>query len=304
MAEAGMTSPVTVHSHTSEDFLFRKIRYKNMECLYGKAAKGGKVSRPAIHGDDFEICWVLSGKLLLTLPTEKHILKKDESLPKIRLVNPKGDMDILDCNNDLEIKFEGIKENNLAMDVSSYKIELINSDKNDSEYSFTSSSYDESDGLYKALLLIFNGALSVTCIKVIFSFMKAGMYGFSAIIFFLFLLSTGAFVFGIWVIVKTRTHVEKPIGVTFGYLIGSSMCTQERHGSYDPYIYTVEHNSFSDIWIEKEDKFLYKIPQTLYAFKYAGGEYRWSELAYTPVKVLVFPGRRIEVMPAFKDNKK
>ena len=82
------------------------------------------------------------------------------------------------------------------------------------------------------------------------------------------------------------------------------MCTQERHWSYDPYIYTVEHNSFSDIWIEKEDKFLYKIPQTLYAFKYAGGEYRWSELAYTPVKVLVFPGGRIEVMPAFKENKK
>lgn len=162
----------------------------------------------------------------------------------------------------------------------------------------------KSDGLYKALLLIFNGVLSVTYIKVIFSFMKAGMYGFSAIIFFLLLLSTGAFVFGIWVIVKTRTHVEKPIGITCGYLIGSSMCTQERHLSYDPYIYTVEHNSFSDIWIEKEDKFLYKIPQTLYAFKYAGGEYRWSELAYTPVKVLVFPGGRIEVMPAFKDNKK
>ena len=80
MAETGMTVPVAVKSHTSGEFLFRKIRYKNMECLYGKAAKGGKVSRPAIHGDDFEICWVLSGKLLLTLPTEKHILKKDESI--------------------------------------------------------------------------------------------------------------------------------------------------------------------------------------------------------------------------------
>lgn len=80
MAEAGMTSPVTVHSHTSEDFLFRKIRYKNMECLYGQAAEGGKVSRPAIHGDDYEICWVLSGELLLTLPTEKHLLKKDDSI--------------------------------------------------------------------------------------------------------------------------------------------------------------------------------------------------------------------------------
>ena len=80
LAETGMTVPVKVTTHTSEEFFFRKIRYKNMECLYGKAPKGGKVSRPAVHGDDFEICWVLSGQLLLTLPTEKHILKKDESI--------------------------------------------------------------------------------------------------------------------------------------------------------------------------------------------------------------------------------
>ena len=81
MAEAGLTRPVPVKSHTSEDFFFRKIACKNVECLLGSAPAGGRVSHPAVHGDDHEICWVLSGKVLLSLPGgEKHLLKKDESV--------------------------------------------------------------------------------------------------------------------------------------------------------------------------------------------------------------------------------
>lgn len=80
MAEAGTTKYIPVTRHLSEDFSFRKLVYKNMECLYGKAKKGGLVSRPAIHEDDYEICWVISGRLSLTLPTKKHILEKDDSI--------------------------------------------------------------------------------------------------------------------------------------------------------------------------------------------------------------------------------
>lgn len=80
MAEAGTTKSLPVERHVSGDFSFRKIVYKNMECLYGMAKKGGKVSNAAIHGDDYEICWVLSGRLSLTLPTRKHILEKDASI--------------------------------------------------------------------------------------------------------------------------------------------------------------------------------------------------------------------------------
>lgn len=80
MAEASMTKPIPVKGHSSGDFFFRKIIYRNMECLYGTAPEGGKVSQPSIHGDDHEICWVVSGRLSLTLPTEKHILQKEDSL--------------------------------------------------------------------------------------------------------------------------------------------------------------------------------------------------------------------------------
>lgn len=80
MAEAGMTKPVVVKSHSSKEFFFRHISHKNMEILYGSAPKGGKAETRAVHGDDYEICWVLSGKLLLTLPAEEHILNSDDCI--------------------------------------------------------------------------------------------------------------------------------------------------------------------------------------------------------------------------------
>ncbi len=203
-------------------------------------------------------------------------------------------------------KFKNMTEEEIkkaAVHISEISVE-IPTQKDIAEYKkFRKANYElqmiKSDGFYKALLLLFDAVFAGVELKCAIGLLRAGIYDFGAIFLFLFLISAGAFVFCVWVIVKMRSHLEKPIGVTYGYIIGSSMCTQERHMSYDPYVYTVEHNSFSDIWIEKEDKYLYKIPQTLYAFKYKRGEYRWSELVYTPVKVLVFPRNRIEIMPAF-----
>ena len=42
--------------------------------------KGSRVSRPKIHRDDYELCWVLSGALEITLPSERHELAAGQSL--------------------------------------------------------------------------------------------------------------------------------------------------------------------------------------------------------------------------------
>ncbi|MCC7340977.1 MAG: helix-turn-helix domain-containing protein [Bryobacterales bacterium] len=60
--------------HKSGGFEFREVRYGNALCLYGRAKKGSTLSRPEIHGDDYEICWVLRGRLRIRLPHEVHDL--------------------------------------------------------------------------------------------------------------------------------------------------------------------------------------------------------------------------------------
>lgn len=80
MAEAGSSRRCNISSHRSEDFLFSEIKYRNVRCLHGRAPAGGRVSSPKIHRDDFETCWVLSGRIRLTLPSEVHELAGGESI--------------------------------------------------------------------------------------------------------------------------------------------------------------------------------------------------------------------------------
>lgn len=161
----------------------------------------------------------------------------------------------------------------------------------------------KSDGFYKALIIIANIILTYWYIKIAVAAIQRGIF----IIAFEFTIMSLIFIAGLVAIgfaLKKRTHIEKPIGITYGYIVSSSMCHTVQRLGYEHYSYTEEYHSFTDIWIDKEDKFLRKVPQTLYAFKYAGKEYRWSELTYTPVKVLVFPDYRLEVLPAFADRQR
>ena len=41
---------------------------------------GARVSRPEIHGDDYEVCWVRRGHVRLSLPDERHELGPGEAL--------------------------------------------------------------------------------------------------------------------------------------------------------------------------------------------------------------------------------
>jgi transcriptional regulator with XRE-family HTH domain len=75
LAERRTAHKTTASDHRSDGFDFTGIRYSNVRCLLGTAARGKKVFRPEIHQDDYEVCWVLKGKLRLTLPHEAHELK-------------------------------------------------------------------------------------------------------------------------------------------------------------------------------------------------------------------------------------
>jgi transcriptional regulator with XRE-family HTH domain len=62
--------------HESGGFQFTGIKYDNIKCLYGKASRGASVSRPEIHKNDYEVCWIVKGEIELSLPYEKINVKK------------------------------------------------------------------------------------------------------------------------------------------------------------------------------------------------------------------------------------
>jgi transcriptional regulator with XRE-family HTH domain len=66
--------------YNSGDFQFRRIGYGNFRCMHGSAASGTKLSKPDLHGDDLESCWVLNGKVKLELPNEICILERGTSV--------------------------------------------------------------------------------------------------------------------------------------------------------------------------------------------------------------------------------
>ncbi len=66
--------------HNSDGFNFRELRYDNARLLLGSAKAGSKVSRPKMHKDDYEICWVLKGKVIFYLPSETYELHENESI--------------------------------------------------------------------------------------------------------------------------------------------------------------------------------------------------------------------------------
>ena len=60
--------------HAVEGFDFRQVAFGNVRCLHSSVGKGSRISRPEIHQDDYEVCWVLSGAVRIILPNERHDL--------------------------------------------------------------------------------------------------------------------------------------------------------------------------------------------------------------------------------------
>ncbi len=67
-------------SYTTDGIRFRRIAYNQARCMYAIGRKGACLSRPEVHRDDYEICWVVAGAVLVTLPNEKQRLDAGQSL--------------------------------------------------------------------------------------------------------------------------------------------------------------------------------------------------------------------------------
>jgi len=80
LAENRSAQTRSSQQHKSGDFKFDEIRYGNVRCLYGRGKAGSKVSDPKIHHDDYEVCWVLKGKLLFQLPYEQNELGAGDAI--------------------------------------------------------------------------------------------------------------------------------------------------------------------------------------------------------------------------------
>jgi transcriptional regulator with XRE-family HTH domain len=80
LAEARTGHRKDQDSYRSNGFAFRRIRYANLRCMYGTGKRGEHLSRPEIHLDDYELCWVLEGEVHVSLPGETHELKAGQSL--------------------------------------------------------------------------------------------------------------------------------------------------------------------------------------------------------------------------------
>lgn len=80
MTESSLAHQVDETSYRSGKFTFRQIRFANVVALLGEAPAGSSVSRPEIHHDDTEVCWIISGQLRLTLPHETFVLEQGSSI--------------------------------------------------------------------------------------------------------------------------------------------------------------------------------------------------------------------------------
>ena len=56
------------------------VNYGNMRCMHASAKKGAKLSSPELHRDDYELCWVLKGRLRFSLPNESYELTRGMSI--------------------------------------------------------------------------------------------------------------------------------------------------------------------------------------------------------------------------------
>lgn len=80
LAESPFAHRAQETGHATEGFRFRQVRYANARAMVGEASAGSRISRPEIHSDDFELCWVLEGRLRIQLPHETCTLEAGQSL--------------------------------------------------------------------------------------------------------------------------------------------------------------------------------------------------------------------------------
>ncbi|MGE9295498.1 MAG: helix-turn-helix domain-containing protein [Puniceicoccales bacterium] len=67
-------------SYVSGPFNFDHVSFKGIDCFNATAKAGASLTKPEAHGDEFEICWLRTGRLTISLPQEKHTLEPGQAL--------------------------------------------------------------------------------------------------------------------------------------------------------------------------------------------------------------------------------
>ncbi|MFP4541898.1 MAG: helix-turn-helix domain-containing protein [Opitutales bacterium] len=80
MAESPFAHRAKATTDEAEGFRFRRVRYANALAMEVTAPVGAHLSRPEVHRNDLELCWVLEGELRIELPHETCELATGESL--------------------------------------------------------------------------------------------------------------------------------------------------------------------------------------------------------------------------------
>jgi len=80
LAESCSAHCKQAETYTSGPFDFTKVSFKGIDCFQASAKKGGELSKPEAHGDEFEICWLHTGRIRITLSRESHTLDPGQAL--------------------------------------------------------------------------------------------------------------------------------------------------------------------------------------------------------------------------------
>ena len=80
LAESCSAQSKDAEFYESGPFNFERVQFKGIDCFHATAKAGDSLSKPEAHGDEFEICWLKTGSIRISLPREQHILKPGQAL--------------------------------------------------------------------------------------------------------------------------------------------------------------------------------------------------------------------------------
>lgn len=66
--------------YVSGPFKFSRITFDGVACFEATARAGERLTKPEAHGEEFEVCWVKSGRIRIQLPREQHTLGPGDAL--------------------------------------------------------------------------------------------------------------------------------------------------------------------------------------------------------------------------------
>ncbi len=80
LAESRLAQITGAQQYTSGGFAFQNINFMNVQVFYGSGPAGAKASRPEVHHNDTEICWVITGKVEVVVGEDRYSLKSGEAI--------------------------------------------------------------------------------------------------------------------------------------------------------------------------------------------------------------------------------